>query len=208
MKTIEITAKNFSCAIRICRKFLSGSATAMAVECRDMITIEAHQTENGAEATFWASDGYRAVSYTVPLVKMEGVKEEDGGFVAAIRNPVFTPKDGTHVAVELGRRSKQLFATVNYLEYGISFATKQVSGIRRRLRVLKDAIEQAAKAEPKAEFQGNSRYIRSAMEAVETTNLVYGLTTAPIVHLRVNEFPNPIYAEGRGVKAIVLPTRH
>lgn len=208
MKTIEITAVNFARAIRICRKFLSHTGTALAVNYKDMITIEARQTESGAEAVFVASDGYHAVSYAVPVVKVEGFKGDKDHFVAAIRNPVFTPKAGTHVTIELGLRNKKQFATVNYLEYGFSFSTKQEpSIIKGRLRAISKAIEDAAKAESKAEFHGNSRYIRSAMEAVETANLAYSLKTAPIVLLKVNDFPDPIYAEGRGIKAVVLPTR-
>ena len=46
------------------------------------------------------------------------------------------------------------------------------------------------------------------MEAVETANMAYSLKLSPIVHLKVNDFPNPIYAEGRGIKAVVLPTRN
>ena len=209
MKTIEITAINFARAVRICRKFLSHAGTAMAVNYKDMITIETRQSENGVEAVFYASDGYRAVSYAVPAVKLDGFKGDKDRFVVAIRNPVFTPKAGTHVTIELGLRNKKSFATVNYLEYGFSFATKQEpSGIKQRLSTLKKAIEDAAKAEAKAEFQGNSRYIRSAMEAVETANLAYSLKLSPIVHLKVNDFPNPLYAEGRGIKAVVLPTRN
>lgn len=204
MKTIQINANHFSRAIRICRKFLSRAGTAMAIDCKDMITIVAGgNPEQGFEATFYASDGYRAVSYTVPVTKMEG-----NGFVAAIRNPVFTPKDGTHVTIELGSRNRASFATLIYDEYGVTFRTRQdLKAIKHRLQTLKEAIEHAAKAEPKAEFHGNSRYIRSMMEAVETANLAYSLKQAPIAHLRVNDFPNPIFAEGRGVKAIVLPSR-
>lgn len=201
MKTIQINANHFSRAIRICRKFLSSAGTAMAINCKDMITIVADKTEADFEATFYASDGYRAVSYTVPVAKMEG-----DGFVVAIRNPVFTPKDGTHVTIELGSRNKHPFATLNYDEYGVSFRTKQEpDAIKSRLRTLQEAIEHAAKAEPKAEFQGNSRYIRSVMEAVEAT--ASSLKLPPVIHLRVNDYPNPIFAEGHGVKAIVLPTR-
>lgn len=205
MKTIEITAVNFSRAIRVCRKFLSNAGTAMAVSYKDMITIEAYKTEDGVKATFWASDGYRAVSYTVPAVKVEGFKGERDRFVVAIRNPVFTPRAGTHVTIELGLRNKKAFATVNYLEYGVSFATKQeLAGTKERLNVIKKALENAAKAEPKAEFHGNGRYLRVAMEAVEAAN---ELTIAPKVQLKVGAFLDPIYAEGCGVKAIVLPTR-
>lgn len=213
MKTIQINANHFSRAIRICRKFLSRAGTAMAIDCKDMITIVAGgNPEQGFEATFYASDGYRAVSYTVPVTKME-----DNGFVAAIRNPVFTPKDGTHVTIELGSRNKASFATLIYDEYGVTFRTRQdLKAIKHRLQALKEAIEHAAakadpkadvKDKPKAEFYGNSRYIRSMMEAVEIANLAYSPKQAPVVHLRVNNFPNPIFAEGRGVKAIVLPSR-
>ena len=205
MKTIEITAANFSRAIRVCRKFLSNAGTAMAVSYKDMITIEAYKTEDGVKATFWASDGYRVVSYTVPAVKVEGFKGGRDRFVAAIRNPVFTPKAGTHVTIELGTKNKQQFATISYLEYGFSFATKQeLAGIKEWLNTIKKAIETAAKAEPKAEFHGNSRYIRAVMEAVEAAN---ELTLAPKVQLKIGDFPDPIYAEGCGVKAVVLPTR-
>lgn len=204
-KTIKFFGKDFARAISAGRKFLNkAKATSFAIEIRNQFLIEVVEDKEGnrTRAYLWASDGYRAARVEIPVFDAEG-----GAFVAAIRNPVFTPAAGTHVTIELGTVSKERVASVTYHEYGVTFSTKQPKrgevSSRGQLKVMKDALEHSVKETPKAKQNVNSRYLKEAMEAVLICN---GNMKTP-VSIAMGEKESPILLRGADIDAIVLVTR-
>lgn len=199
-----IEGKEFARAIATGRKFMPSAATALAVDLKNQFLIEVPDPKNleSPAAYLWASDGYRAVRVKFLVHKTEG-----GPFIAAIRNPVFTPGAGTHVSIELGTSSRKKIASVQYDEYGACFVTEQPKAgqqtAKERLSFLKNALDTAIQADPKAKSTFNSRYLKDAVEALIVANSdsripISIAMTAPL---------DPILLRGSGVEAIVLPTR-
>lgn len=202
MKSIMIEGKDFARVITAGRKFMSKSATSMAVELQDQFLIEVveNKNEHRTEAYLWASDGYRAARMSVPIHMAEG-----GSFLATIRNPVFTPAAGTHVSIEFGIVKKEKVASVVYHEYGASFITKQpeTGPVTKQLKTLKDALESIVKSTPDAKASYNSRYLKAAAEAMV---IAIGDRRIP-VSIAMSTPTSPILMRSNGIDAIVLPTR-
>ena len=203
MKSILINGTDFSRAVRVCRKFVAKTATSMAVEVKDMFLLEVlkNKETSEVEAWIWASDGYRATQLKVPIVSAEGAP-----FIAAIRNPVFTPRDGSHVTIELRTVKKQAEATVRYHEYGTAFTTPQPNAgqsVKDRLHILKTAMEKEANSEHTAQLHVNSHYLKDALEATIVAN---GDSRIP-VFMAVGNPLDPVYMNGQNMQALVLPTR-
>ena len=208
MKKIQINGKEFSRAIRICRKFAAKTATAMAIGIKDQFIIEVvkekKQPNSGCQVWFWASDGYRAVRTLVPAVNVEGAP-----FIVSIRNPVFTPQNGSHVSIEVGSVQKKLTATVKYHEYGTAFTTvQQAAGETSRtaaehLMLLKKPMEIAAAAEPQAKFICNTMFLKDAVDAAMAANE----RSNGQVSMSVRSEPEPIYMQACDMQAIVFPMR-
>lgn len=201
MRNININGKDFARAIRVCRKFATRNATAMAISTRDMFILEV-QTRKGApgvEVWFWASDGYRAVRVKVPVVSGAG-----GPFIAAIRNPVFTPREGAHVSIELASVKKEPMASVRYHEYGTVFTTSQAhisQDVKNDLAMLKGTMEGAERAEVKAQFVVQGGMLKEALDAAVIANEEM---KAPVT-LSVGKESTALRMQAGDMHAIVLP---
>lgn len=208
MKKLTINGKEFSRAIRICRKFAAKTATAMAIDIKDQFIIEVVKGKDkknpDCQIWFWASDGYRAVRTLVPVVNVEGAP-----FIVAIRNPVFTPQNGSHVSIEVKSVQKQLTATVTYHEYGTAFTTVQrpsdetTRSAAEHLNLLKKPMEIAAAAEPQATFVCNTAFFKDAIDAAMVANE----RPNGQVSLAVRAEEEPAYLQACDMQAIVFPMR-